>query len=159
LYSSNDLNEALYNHFEYKLEHLLKWEDRNSMFFSIEARLPFLDYRLVEYVLGLPSNQKIKNGKTKYILRKEMKNILPENIRTRQSKIGFDTPEDEWFREPFFVEYISDIISSNKFRSSKYFDAEKVRRLFNKHISKEINASKEIWKWVNLYLWMDINGI
>jgi asparagine synthase (glutamine-hydrolysing) len=159
LYSSMDLNEALYNHFEYKLEHLLKWEDRNSMFFSIEARLPFLDYRLVEYVLGLPSNQKIRYGQTKYILRKEMKNILPENIRTRQSKIGFDTPEDEWFREPFFVEYISDIISSNTFRSSKYFDVEKVRGIFNKHIKKEINASKEIWKWINLYLWMEINGI
>jgi asparagine synthase (glutamine-hydrolysing) len=159
LYSSADLNEALYNHFEYKLEHLLKWEDRNSMFFSIEARLPFLDYRLVEYVLGLPSDQKIKNGQTKYILRKEMKNILPENIRTRQSKIGFDTPEDEWFREPFFVEYISDIISSNTFRSSKYFDVEKVREIFNKHIKNEINASKEIWKWINLYIWMNVNGI
>jgi len=48
LYSSASLHEALLDHFEYKLEHLLKWEDKNSMWFSIEARTPFLDYRLVE---------------------------------------------------------------------------------------------------------------
>jgi len=159
LYSSSDLNEALLNHFEYKLEHLLKWEDRNSMCFSIEARLPFLDYRLVEYILGLPSDQKIRNGQTKYILRKEMKNILPENIRTRQSKVGFDTPEDEWFREPYFVEYISDIIATDSVKNTNYFDVEKVKSIYKKHVNKEINASKEIWKWINLYIWMNINGI
>jgi len=159
LYSSSDLNEALYNHFEYKLEHLLKWEDRNSMFFSIEARLPFLDYRFVEYTLGLPSDQKIRDGQTKYIMRKEMRNILPENIRTRQSKVGFDTPEDEWFREPFFVEYIYDIISSTTFKNTNYFDVEKVKGLYKKHISKDINVSKEIWKWINTYLWFNINRL
>jgi asparagine synthase (glutamine-hydrolysing) len=159
LYSSSDLNEALYNHFEYKLEHLLKWEDRNSMSFSIEARLPFLDYRLVEYILGLPSDQKIYKGQTKYILRKEMQNILPEYIRNRQSKVGFDTPEDEWFREPYFIEYISDIISSDTFKNTNYFNVEKVRNLFTKHINKDINASKEIWKWINLYLWIKLNNL
>ncbi|MCX6157774.1 MAG: asparagine synthase (glutamine-hydrolyzing) [Ignavibacteriae bacterium] len=159
LYSSTDLNEALYNHFEYKLEHLLKWEDRNSMNFSIEARLPFLDFRLVEYVLGLPSDQKISNGQTKYILREEMKGILPENIRKRQSKVGFDTPEDEWFREPYFKEYISDIISSSEFKNLNYFNIEQVRRLYKKHLNNEINASKEIWKWINMYIWMNNNQL
>jgi asparagine synthase (glutamine-hydrolysing) len=157
LYSSIDLNEALYNHFEYKLEHLLKWEDRNSMNFSIEARLPFLDYHLVEYTLALPSEKKIKNGQTKYILREEMKGILPEKIRLRTSKIGFDTPEDEWFREPYFVEYISDIITSTAFNNMKYFDTTNVKKLYSKHLNKEINVSKEIWKWINTYIWMSIN--
>ena len=159
LYSSTDLNEALYNHFEYKLEHLLKWEDRNSMNFSIEARLPFLDFRLVEYVLGLPSDQKISNGQTKYILREEMKGILPENIRKRQSKVGFDTPEDEWFREPYFKEYISDIISSSEFKNLNYFNIEQVRSLYKKHLNNEINASKEIWKLINMYIWMNNNQL
>lgn len=159
LYSSTDLNEALFNHFEYKLEHLLKWEDRNSMNFSIEARLPFLDYRLVEYVLGLPSDQKIKNGQTKYILRKEMKGILPENIRKRQSKVGFDTPEEEWFKEPYFKEYVSDIISSSEFNRSNYFNTEQVKILYKKHLNNEINVSKEIWKWINIYIWMNNNDL
>ncbi len=157
LYLSSDLNEALYNHFEYKLEHLLKWEDRNSMNFSIEARLPFLDYRLVEYLLGIPSEQKINKGQTKYILRKEMKNILPEAIRIRQGKVGFDTPEDKWFREPFFREYINDIISSSDFRGLQYFDVNKIMKLYQKHLKNEINISKEIWKWINLYIWVKNN--
>jgi asparagine synthase (glutamine-hydrolysing) len=75
LYNSNSLQEALLNHFEYKLEHLLKWEDRNSMWFSIESRVPFLDYRLVEKTLALPSDQLINKGYTKYILREAMKGI------------------------------------------------------------------------------------
>ena len=56
LYNSRSLNKALVDHFEYKLEHLLKWEDRNSMWFSLEARVPFLDYRLVEHTLASPSD-------------------------------------------------------------------------------------------------------
>jgi asparagine synthase (glutamine-hydrolysing) len=60
LYSSANLHESLIDHFEYKLEHLLKWEDRNSMWFSLEAREPFLDYRLVERMLALSATDVIK---------------------------------------------------------------------------------------------------
>lgn len=157
LYSSSDLNESLYNHFEYKLEHLLKWEDRNSMIFSIEARLPFLDYRLVEYLLSLPPEYKINKGQTKYILRDEMKGILPEKIRTRQSKVGFDTPEEDWFREAYFTEYVNDILASTEFRNLGYFDSAKIKKLYGKHLNKEINISKEIWKWINIYIWNNHN--
>lgn len=153
LYSSGSLNEALLNHFNYKLEHLLKWEDRNSMNFSIEARLPFLDYRIVEHVLSLPSNMKIYKGQTKYLLREEMKGILPEKIRKRHSKIGFDTPEDKWFRSKAFVEYIKDIINSSLLKNSNYFDADSVRNLYNDHINGRKNVSKEIWKLINYYIW------
>ena len=69
LYASKSLHDALLDHFEYKLEHLLKWEDRNSMWFSLESRVPFLDYRLVERTLALPGSDVIRNGTTKHILR------------------------------------------------------------------------------------------
>jgi asparagine synthase (glutamine-hydrolysing) len=87
LYSANNLQSSLLDHFEYKLEHLLKWEDRNSMWFSIEARLPFLDYRLVERTLSLSPDQIIRSGTTKYILRESMKGLLPEKIRMRQDRM------------------------------------------------------------------------
>ncbi len=80
------------------LQKLLHWEDRDSMAHSIESRLPFLDYRLVEFILGLPDEYKIKNGVTKKILRESMKGILPEKIRTRMDKMGFVTPEEYWIR-------------------------------------------------------------
>lgn len=153
LYNSSSLNDALLDHFEYKLEHLLKWEDRNSMWFSLESRVPFLDYRLVEKTLATSSDMKIKKGMTKNILREAMLNILPEKIRLRKDKIGFITPEDEWFREKKFKEYINQILNSESLRSREIINTDKAKILYEKHLNKEIQISKEIWKWLNLELW------
>lgn len=81
------------------LQMLLHWEDRDSMAHSIESRVPFLDYRLVEFVLGLPDEFKIARGMTKRVLREAMREVLPEVIRTRADKLGFVTPEEVWIRE------------------------------------------------------------
>jgi asparagine synthase (glutamine-hydrolysing) len=78
---------------------LLHYEDRNSMAHSVESRTPFLDYRLVEFILGLPSEFKISQGWTKRVLRESMKGVLPEKIRTRIDKLGFVTAEEEWVRK------------------------------------------------------------
>ncbi len=153
LYASKSLREALLNHFEFKLEHLLKWNDRNSMAFSIESRTPFLDYRLVEYSLSIETDQIIRNGVTKYILRESMKGILPEKIRNRQDKIGFATPQDEWFRTEKFKIFISEVLNSESFKSRKIIDAYKAQGLYQKHVNGEINISKDIWKWIHLELW------
>ncbi|MDD5362923.1 MAG: asparagine synthase (glutamine-hydrolyzing) [Ignavibacteria bacterium] len=155
LYSSSSLKEALFKHFEMKLEHLLKWEDRNSMHFSLEARLPFLDYRVVEHCLSLPSADIIRKGMTKHALREEMKGLLPERIRIRTDKTGFDTPEGEWFRKKIFRNYIMDMLSSERFRSYGFIDAEKAKALYNMHLEEKVNISKEIWKWINLDLWRE----
>lgn len=88
--------------FKFSLPVLLRYEDKNSMAHSVEARLPFLDYRLVEKIASFPLTQKIRNGWTKYILREAMAGYLPEKIRLRKSKIGFDTPEDKWFKMSIF---------------------------------------------------------
>ncbi|MBI2417155.1 MAG: asparagine synthetase B, partial [Ignavibacteriales bacterium] len=153
LYSSENLQAALFDHFEHKLEHLLKWEDRNSMFFSIESRVPFLDYRLVEKTLASVPDMKIKNGITKSILREAMKGILPEKIRLRKDKIGFSTPEEEWFINEKFQKIILDILNSESFKNRKIVDVEKAKQLYKKHINREIQISGDIWKWINLELW------
>jgi asparagine synthase (glutamine-hydrolysing) len=153
IYNSKSIYDALINHFEFKLEHLLKWEDRNSMWYSLEARVPFLDYRLVERTLSMDSSSKINKGMTKYLLRDSMKNILPEKIRIRQDKIGFNTPEDEWFRTPLFNKLIEDILNSKSFYERGYVDVEKAKLLYSKHIGGKINISRDIWKWINIELW------
>lgn len=81
------------------LQMLLHWEDRDSMAHSIESREPFMDYRLVEFVLGLPDEYKLSGGMTKLVLRRGMTGILPDAIRDRISKLGFVTPEETWLRE------------------------------------------------------------
>jgi asparagine synthase (glutamine-hydrolysing) len=82
-----------------KLQRLLHWEDRNSMAHSVESRVPFLDHRLVEFVLGLPDDFKIAAGVTKRVQRAGMSGILPDGIRDRVDKLGFETPEETWLRE------------------------------------------------------------
>jgi asparagine synthase (glutamine-hydrolysing) len=79
------------------LPYQLHSEDRNSMMFSVESRLPFLDFRLVEYCIGLPSNYKIRGGWTKAVLRDAITE-LPEKIRNRKHKMGFMFPDAEWMQ-------------------------------------------------------------
>lgn len=153
LYGSKSMKEALVNHFEYKIEHLLKWDDRNSMWFSIESRTPFMDYRLVEYLLCCEDSAKIKDGYTKSLLRRSMKGLLPEEIRMRRDKVGFATPEDTWFRSELFRPLIESILISDSFRSRGFIDVDKALELYKKHCAGEINISKDIWKWINLELW------
>lgn len=77
---------------------LLHWEDRDSMAHSVEARLPFLDYRLVELALGFPDEFKLARGVTKRVLRAAMHTDLPPQVRDRRDKIGFATSESLWLR-------------------------------------------------------------
>jgi asparagine synthase (glutamine-hydrolysing) len=79
---------------------LLHWEDRNSMAHSVEARVPFLDHRLVEFAIALGDRHKMVGGDTKRVLRRAMTGILPDVVRDRRDKLGFATPESEWFRGP-----------------------------------------------------------
>lgn len=81
------------------LQMLLHWEDRNSMAHSIESRVPFLDFRLVEFVLGLPDEYKLSSGITKQVQRAGMSGILPDTIRDRRDKLAFVTPEEVWLKE------------------------------------------------------------
>lgn len=87
------------NSIQFNIYELLRYEDRNSMAFSIESRVPFLDHRLVELSLSLPTEQKIKGGWTKKILREAMASDLPEAIIWRKDKKGFVTPQGEWMEK------------------------------------------------------------
>ena len=161
--SNKNIDTELYNHtslldhslkyFEYNLEHLLRWEDINSMHFSIESRVPFLDYRLVENTLSLPAESIIYNGNSKYILRESMKKILPKKIYYRKDKKGFSSPRDKWFRSNSFKILISDLISSNTFMKRGYFNPDIAASRYEKHLSGKFDISKEIWKWINLEIW------
>ena len=153
LYNPKNLNESLLQHFEYKLEHLLKWEDHNSMWHAIESRVPFLDHNMVERTLSLPSEKIINKATTKVILREAMKGILPEKIRGRQDKIGFATPWEKWFRTENFKKLILEILSSKSFKERGYLNPEKCIKAYQSHLDNKVNIAKEIWKWINLELW------
>jgi asparagine synthase (glutamine-hydrolysing) len=95
------LNGVLYfNTCMHGLEELLRYADRNSMAHGREVRLPFLSYELVEFIFSLTSNFKIRNGQSKWILRKSMENKLPTEIINRKDKIGFEPPQLIWMQLP-----------------------------------------------------------
>jgi asparagine synthase (glutamine-hydrolysing) len=127
-----------------QLPHLLKYEDRNSMFHSVEARLPFIDYNVVETALSIKNSFKIKDGWTKFILRKSMEGRLPDKITWRKSKLGFNAPEKTWLNS-----------TRNEIYSS-LIQSEILMKISNKDQLSKMFANLEhrtIWRLYNIAKW------
>jgi asparagine synthase (glutamine-hydrolysing) len=93
----HDLGKKLYDDvFRFSLPSLLRYADRNSMAFSIESRMPLLDYRLAEHIFSLPLSTIMRDGWTKWVFRRAMTGRLPEAVQWRKDKLGFVTPEGMW---------------------------------------------------------------
>ncbi|MEQ8924676.1 MAG: asparagine synthase (glutamine-hydrolyzing) [Fulvivirga sp.] len=116
---------------------LLRYEDRNSMAFSIESRVPFLDYRLVELVLSMPEEYIYHLGVRKLLLRHALRHLLPEEVIERKDKMGFVSPEEKWLkqeRKKWFEDRMGDALIEipdyvNREKAVKYFDNVKNGRI------------------------------
>ena len=130
---------------------LLRYEDRNSMWHSIEARVPFLHKSFFEYVAALPMDRKIRDGWTKYIFRRAMTGILPERIRLRRSKIGFETPEKRWIERDLRGR-LQSLFSDPDLLASKFYNLSALRKILEK---PELTTQETslIWRALNLELW------
>lgn len=106
----HSLKQVLKYYTENKLNELLRYADRNSMANSIEVRLPFLDHHLVEFAFSLPMTHIYNHGKTKYILRESMRNVLPDSVYNRTDKIGFAPPQNKWME----TDQVRDVVSTSK---------------------------------------------
>lgn len=107
------LNEKLKSDVEEGLPRLLRFSDRNAMAFSIESRVPWLDFRLMDFFFSIPSCYKTYRGWTKWIERKLLENFVPEEIIWRKDKLGFPTPEKEWFND-LLHNWLNDIINRSE---------------------------------------------
>src|SRR5690606_11484156 len=90
------LGQSLEFHLKYRLEQLLKWEDRNSMVNQIETLVPLLDYRIIVFISGLTDVFIISERRTKALIRDAMIDIVPSKILKRRDKIGYETPDAYW---------------------------------------------------------------
>ena len=140
--------------FSTAIPHLLRWEDKSSMRWSIESRVPFLDVVLVESANSLPAEQKLYKGRTKVIFKRAMEDILPEMIKNRTDKIGFGTPVDDFFKNEKIVAFSKEIIYSESFKKRPYWKWENVEKMFIDHIENKKDAGNTIWKWINLEIWL-----
>ncbi len=134
------------------LPELLRYEDRNSMAHSLEARVPFLDYRLVELMFSLPAAELIDRGMTKAILRRALGNLLPPVVRDRVDKLGFITPEARFMRGAL-GDLAADVFASASMRDRGWVDVKAAQERLARHRRGEFDAGFELWRALNLELW------
>ena len=127
---------------------LLQVEDRVSMAFSLESRVPFLDHRISDLVTSMPPGMKFKGAEMKYILKKAVGHLLPPKILARKDKMGFPVPLHLWARNQVRV-FFRDILISPTCRERGIFSIPHVEKL----IENEDAFGRRLWGLVNLELW------
>jgi asparagine synthase (glutamine-hydrolysing) len=125
---------------------------------SLEARSPFLDRDLVEYIASLPPDVKLElpnNGKA--ILKKAMRERIPAAVIHRPKK-GFGIPVAAWLKGPLDP-LVDDLLAESRLCAGGYFDATRVRRLVDEHRSNAKNHRKVLWTLLSFELWREARGI
>ena len=127
-------------------------QDQMSMAASIESRVPFLDHKLVEFTARLPERLKLRGWTTKYVLRRAMKGVLPEEILTRP-KMGFPVPVGAWFRGRF-RHVVDEYVTGERAAARGIFEQAFVRALASEHQSGLRDHSSRLWSLVNFEMWL-----
>ncbi len=148
-----NLNERLASDvLQYSTPDLLRYEDKNSMAFSIEARVPFLDHELVEFIFSLPIDQKIKGGWNRAVYRNAMKGRMPEKNRLRRSKIGFTNPDITWMKEK--APEIRAIFSSSELASRDLYNPAQLVTAWDEYLAGRPGDGLIFWRVLVTELWM-----
>jgi asparagine synthase (glutamine-hydrolysing) len=156
--SINSLSDNLTFGIQKLIRELLNNGDKNSMKFSVENRVPFLDIDLVEYITKLPLHYKMNNGSTKEILRNSLKGLLPDKIRKRYSKLGFATPQEVWQRTSLADHMKSELLNDDVLKM-KYFKSDKLEQYILDYYAEKHNDYGFIWRCYNFVVWKRIYNV
>jgi len=152
--SHDGLNQQLYVDLKtYLVDDILVKVDRMSMATSLETRVPFLDYRFIEFISSIPGDLKLKGIKTKWILKQSMVDILPKEILFR-GKEGFSIPIKNWLQNEL-KPMMMDVLSPDRIKREGYFNFEYIERLKNEHLKGIENHSHRIWALMMFEMWQD----
>lgn len=152
----NPFERALWHQFfAAPLPFFLNQYDRCSMASGVESRMPFMDYRVVEYVFSLPLQSRVSAGYTKRVLREAVKGILPDHIRLNRRKTGFNAPFAQWLQGPL-REWATEIASTSEFLENPCFDGVALSAAIKKNGFEgcEVTREREIWPALHLAWWM-----
>jgi asparagine synthase (glutamine-hydrolysing) len=131
---------------------LLHYEDRNSMAYSLEARVPLLDYRIVEFALSLDARFKIHGSWTKWVLRKAAARVLPHAVAWRRGKLGYPTPFARWLRQEKHRQPVLDLLFSPSFRDRELVNVAALRALWEQH-QAGMDHSWVLYRCLTLEMW------
>ncbi len=134
-----------------QLPSLLRYEDRSSMAFAIETRLPFLDYRLVEFAFALPDQERLDGVVTKAIARRALGDRVPRSVLERRDKMGFETPTDLWLRGRYAGELRKRLGRKGPFQD--WVDPTVVASSLDDYLAGRREIGLQIWRWLSLEAW------
>jgi asparagine synthase (glutamine-hydrolysing) len=137
----------------YLPDDILTKVDRASMAVSLEVRSPLLDHRLIELAFRLPSEQKVRRGETKHVLRRVLNRYVPRALVERP-KMGFGVPVGEWIRGPLRP-WAEALLAEDRLRADGYLDPAPVRARLAAHLERRVDATAELWCVLMFQAWLE----
>jgi asparagine synthase (glutamine-hydrolysing) len=151
---ADQLERMIYQDLKLRLSELLLMRvDKVTMAASVEARVPFLDHRLVEFAMKLPRSLKYRKGETKYILKRALEGVVPEAVLERKKR-GFGAPIKDWLFDRM-SNFVEEGLFNSALRRRELFDYDHIRRLLGEQRAGRVNYSFHLWSLLNLSLWYD----
>ena len=151
---ADQLDRMIYQELKLRLAELLLMRvDKMTMATSVEARVPYLDHKLVEFAMSIPSHLKYHDGETKHILKRALEGVIPNRVLHRR-KQGFGVPINEWMLDRLGG-FVENALFNSALRRRELFDYGFVKGLLNAHRSRRTNYSFFLWSLLNLSLWYD----
>ena len=151
---ADQLGRMIYQELKLRLAELLLMRvDKMTMATSVEARVPFLDRKLVEFAMTVPREMKYRDGETKHVLKRALGPIIPDRVLKRKKK-GFGAPINEWMLDRLGG-FVEDTLFNSSLRRRELFDYDFIKRLLDDHRAGRVNYSFYLWSLLNLSLWYE----
>lgn len=148
-----DFSRQLAHEFRWYLPMLLHVEDRTSMAWSIESRVPFIDDELIDYAVSVPTTMKIRGGRLKWILRDAVRGTVPDVILDRKDKRGLPTPLGVWMRGPL-RSFVSEVLTDPILGRSGLVEMRRLERIFNAHVAGVRDFGDLLWRPLAVSIWL-----
>ena len=141
------------------IQTLLHFEDRNAMGSSLESRVPFLDHTLAEFLFSLPPSFKLHKHLGKYIHRKAMEGIVPNEVIQRKDKVGYLAPGEFFWMKNEMKAFFENILNSADFKNRDIYNHHTITKKYKNMLAGKTGDEKTLWNIMSLEIWFKSQGM